>query len=212
MNIKKIKSRSESLDKILKIVESKKNITLINILKLSKQIAFYNERANQSSQLVQDLAKEYAIDNSLIHGTNIISTNKFLNLFKQSKHKADKTIWVYVTETEEYDTNSYSKHEKNILANANKNDLFIAIGSSAINFCKQNEFEIIFEKDQNDIEVLSKLLPNFIEKYLSIHGYFNVKFVINSSKIKDAYINVIPMNKLNLNLNLKKTKKKQKSI
>ncbi|QNM93342.1 hypothetical protein H9M94_01780 [Mycoplasma sp. Pen4] len=208
MHIKKIKEKSESLSKITTIVESKKNITLINILKLSKQIAFYFERANQSKKFIETLEAKYAISNPLIQPELDINFSILNKLFKSktTQKLLSKTIWVYVTETEQYETNSYSKHEKNILKNADKDDYFIAIGESANKFCQENNFNVVYSSMQNEIISTAQEIVNFIENFINFNGYHNVKFVINSSKIKQEYLDVIPLQKMNFNLNIKKSK------
>ncbi|QGZ97917.1 hypothetical protein GE118_03855 [Mycoplasma sp. NEAQ87857] len=196
MQIKKIKQKAQSLSKIIKIVESKKNITLINILKLSKQISFYFERASESKRLIEVLSKKYAIDLELLKHDN----GSFFSLFSKNKAKFNKNLWIYITEIEQYETNSYSKHEKALLANVQVEDPIIAIGLRAMEFCTNNNMNLIYSQDENDVEGLTKILPSIIQNYLKLNGFHNVRFVINSSKLKQSYLEILPLNELNFNL------------
>ncbi|WP_426461453.1 MSC_0622 family F1-like ATPase gamma subunit [Mycoplasma hafezii] len=197
MHIRKIKSKYESFEKIIKIVESNKNITLINILKLSKQISFYYERAVFSKDIILTLAKEKNLDSQFLKPSQI-------NLFetKQNKNKPNRTIWVYVTEEEQYSTNSYAKFENNLLQEYKKQDVIIAIGKRAIDFAVANQFKILFCTENNDVEYLSSLLPLIIQKDINQNGFANLYYIINSSKVKNMYLNVLPLEKLNFNLNV----------
>ncbi|MHA3846114.1 MSC_0622 family F1-like ATPase gamma subunit [Mycoplasma sp. VS276A1] len=202
MHIKKIKQKAESLDKILTIVESQKNINLINILRLSQQIGMYFQRANQSKAYIDYLASQYSITNPLIQPEN----NHYLSFLNKLIHKTNintyKTIWVYITEEEKYETNSYRKYEDFLLSNIAKNDSFIAIGPRAIKFAKENNLDIIFNADTNEVAYLTDVLPDFLEAYLETNEFCKIKFVLNSSKTKQLSLNVIPISELNFDLDL----------
>lgn len=58
MNKKSIETRYNSLKKIYKIVESNKNITLVNLLKLSRSISFYLDRMNYSKYIIEEVLKK----------------------------------------------------------------------------------------------------------------------------------------------------------
>lgn len=185
----------------MKIVESKKNITLIDILKLSKRISIYYERAIQSKDIVQTLLEDHNVDSPLLDFSALVSEKSFFNKFK--KVAAKKTIWVYVTEEEKYSTNSYFKHEKSLQEFFKEGDLMIAIGARAINFATQNGYPILFKSETNDLDRLANTLPALIESYYQNYGFHNLRFVLNSSKVKNSYLDVLPMESLNFNLNVK---------
>ncbi|AZG68622.1 MSC_0622 family F1-like ATPase gamma subunit [Mycoplasma struthionis] len=192
MNIKDLVTKKQSLEKIVKIVESDKNITLISILKLSKQINFFLERALHSQMLISTLDKKYEIENELLYSENSLYRNEIKSIPK---------LWIYITEEEKFETNSYIRHEKLLKSDYNnKNDVIIAIGKRAISFAKEMKFNIIYQYEQNNVDVLSKVLPEFIIAYLLKNGFHNVRFIINSSKIKKLYLNVLPINEFELNL------------
>ncbi|WP_416756282.1 MSC_0622 family F1-like ATPase gamma subunit [Mycoplasma aquilae ATCC BAA-1896] len=201
MHIKKIKQKAESLDKILTIVESQKNINLINILRLSQQIGMYCQRANQAKSYIDYLASNYAVANPLIEPVN----NHYLTFLSKLTPKNSityKTIWVYITEEEKYETNSYQKYEKYLLQNFAKNDSIVVIGNRAKTFAQENNLDIIFENNFNDVAYLTDILPDFLEAYLDANGFCKIKFVLNSSKTKQLSLNVIPLSELNFDLDL----------
>ncbi|AWX42576.1 Uncharacterised protein [Metamycoplasma cloacale] len=188
MNIKNIKNKIASTQSLLKIISSNKNITLINILKLTKEISFYYQRAKESKYLIESLDKQYDIYHPLITGKQ-----NLLNVFKLSKNK-HKILWIYITETEQYETNSYSKHEKILTEKFRKNsDFIIAIGKRAIDFTTKNEYEIVYKALENNVEELTRYLPSFIEHFATSQKINGINFLINSSKIKQHYLSVLPL-------------------
>ncbi|MBD5788584.1 hypothetical protein MSGX11T_00979 [Mycoplasma synoviae GX11-T] len=192
MNVKSLVNKRESYTKIKKIVESDKNITLINILRLSKQNVFYFERSLQAKYYIESLAKRYEIKHSLI-------LQKQLKIL--SKLSRVKSIWVYITEEEKFATNSYQRHERNMKKSINfKRDFLVVIGKRANEFATKHKAHVIFSQDKNDVEFLVKILPKFLQNYLKTNGFHNLNFVINSSKLKEAYLSVLPLNKLNFKI------------
>ncbi|SJZ43498.1 MSC_0622 family F1-like ATPase gamma subunit [Mycoplasmopsis verecunda] len=201
MQIKKIKQKAQSLEKILKIVESQKNMVLINILRLSQQIGSYFQKANQSKLFIDYLANNYSLSNPLIQPVN----NQYYWIFTKllnKKTNSNKTIWIYVTEEEKYETNSYKKYEDYLANNVNKHDLFICIGKRAINFATQNQYSVIFESEFNDVLALTDILPDYLLAYLEANGFYNIKFVLNSAKTKELSLNIVPLNDLNFELDV----------
>lgn len=192
MNVKSLVNKRESYTKIKKIVESDKNITLINILRLSKQNVFYFERSLQAKYYIESLAKRYEIKHSLI-------LQKQLKIL--SKLSRVKSIWVYITEEEKFATNSYQRHERNMKKSIDfKRDFLVVIGKRANEFAIKHKAHVIFSHDKNDVEFLVKILPKFLQNYLKTNGFHNLNFVINSSKLKEAYLSVLPLNKLNFKI------------
>ncbi|TNK81980.1 hypothetical protein C4M98_03340 [Mycoplasmopsis pullorum] len=200
MHIKKIKTKLNSFSKLMKIVESNKNITLINILKLSKQISFYYERALSSKRIIESLLGSNIVNNPILNGE---TTFNIFNIKKSNKFSISKTIWIYVTEEEKYSTNSYLKYEKNLIKNIKKNDLIIPIGQRAINFATQNKYKILFSHSENQIDYLVHILPEFLLEFIEQNGFFNINFVINSSKTKQSFLSVLPLSKMDFNLNVR---------
>lgn len=192
MNVKSLVNKRESYTKIKKIVESDKNITLINILRLSKQNVFYFERSLQAKYYIESLAKRYEIKHSLI-------LQKQLKIL--SKLSRVKSIWVYITEEEKFATNSYQRHERNMKKSIDfKRDFLVVIGKRANEFATKHKAHVIFSHDKNDVEFLVKILPKFLQNYLKTNGFHNLNFVINSSKLKESYLSVLPLNKLNFKI------------
>ncbi|VEU74965.1 Uncharacterised protein [Mycoplasmopsis citelli] len=189
MNLKKIKEKKVNLDKIYKIIESKKNITLVNILKLSKEILFYLQRSNFSKDLITLLNEKFSIDNSFLSKSPVIETVK------------GKKIWVYITEEEKYGTNSYQKHYKTLTENADFNeDLFILIGEKSQELPVSTEQQILFKSDENIVLKLIEILPKLIINIFKQYKISELNFVINSSKIKQKYITLFPLEKNNFEL------------
>lgn len=192
MNIKKIETKLNNLDKIYKIVESNKNVTLINILKLSKSINNYFERSRYSKELIKTIQNKYNVTHEFLKAST------FSSLFKGKNHFS--TIWVYITEVEKFDTDSYKKHEVLLKKNFRLGtDVIVAIGKRAVEFATENNYDIIFQREINEVEVLSNILPQYLENYLGANGFHNIKFIINSSKISESYITVFPIHENNFN-------------
>ncbi|QZE12324.1 MSC_0622 family F1-like ATPase gamma subunit [Mycoplasma sp. Ms02] len=196
MNLKSIKTKLSSYQNILKIVESQKNVTLINILKMSKKNIFYLSRCLETKSLIEAIVKQYDVSHYLLN------SNKSLNLksfFKSKQENNNKILWVYVTEDEKYATNSYLKQEQNILRLADKDrDTFVLIGKRANNFGDKNGFSPVFSYHENDVPYLAQVLPSLIENHILDNGYHDVRFVLNAAKIKSNHIDVLPIHKLNL--------------
>lgn len=118
-----------------------------------------------------------------------------------SKLSRVKSIWVYITEEEKFATNSYQRHERNMKKSIDfKRDFLIVIGKRANEFATKHKAHVIFSHDKNDVEFLVKILPKFLQNYLKTNGFHNLNFVINSSKLKEAYLSVLPLNKLNFKI------------
>ncbi|VEU73704.1 hypothetical protein [Mycoplasmopsis anatis] len=83
MNIKKIETKLNNLDKIYKIVESNKNVTLINILKLSKSINNYFERSRYSKELIKTIQNKYNVTHEFLKASTFSSLFKGKNHFQQ---------------------------------------------------------------------------------------------------------------------------------
>ncbi|VEU76660.1 MSC_0622 family F1-like ATPase gamma subunit [Mycoplasmopsis columbina] len=187
MNIKKIKEKQEQLIKIYKIIESRKNITLVNILKLSKIVSFYLDRTNLSKVIIEEFLKKFNIINSTLDKKNSI-----LNF------KSKTNLWVYVTEEEKYSTNSYKKHEDTIIEKANiERDKFIVIGQRAVNFAEDQKLHVIYQEKENNVATLSKILPKLIINTFKNNEVNQLNVVINSSKISHKYIKLLPIKENN---------------
>ncbi|MBN0919018.1 MSC_0622 family F1-like ATPase gamma subunit [[Mycoplasma] gypis] len=198
MNLKKLQNKLASYTNIYKVIESEKNITLINILKLSKQNNYFLSRSIQSKHFIEQITQRYEVNNEIIKSSKKIQ-NKFLQKLKLNT-KTPK-LWVYITEKEKYETDSYAKHEESLNKNADfKKDIFISIGERANNFCKQKKANVVFEYKKNDVAFLSNFLPKYIENFIENNGYHDINFIINSAKIKDSWLSVLPIEKFNLRL------------
>ncbi|SYV93271.1 Uncharacterised protein, partial [Mycoplasmopsis synoviae] len=82
MNKKSIETRYNSLKKIYKIVESNKNITLVNLLKLSRSISFYLDRMNYSKYIIEEVLKKFSSDQATLNKkNNLISFTKLKTLW-----------------------------------------------------------------------------------------------------------------------------------
>ncbi|WP_406614345.1 MSC_0622 family F1-like ATPase gamma subunit [Mycoplasma corogypsi] len=202
MHLKKIKQKTTNLSKIIKIIESQKNITLINILKLSRQISALFQRAHNSKEMIQFLLSKYNVKNTLL-ASDSFSGATLKTIFKKQKSITHKTLWVYITEEEKYETNSYAKHETNILHEVQPGDFFISVGKRANSFCEAQNFQVLEKFSENNVEQLSVALPTIITNFLNNNGFHNVRFVINSSKLKQAYLDVLPLKELNFNLDVR---------
>ncbi|TPE57266.1 hypothetical protein FJO69_02030 [[Mycoplasma] falconis] len=184
MNLKELLAKKQSLENIKKIIDSEKNLTLINILKLAKNNNFYLSRSFVSQNFLNNINKYYQTDSELL-----------------SDKKAKQTLWIYITESEKYQTDPYQKHEADMLKTINlKNDFMIAIGQRAIDFANNNKINLAFEYKENNVAYLSKFLPNLIQNFLDKNGLYNINYVINSSRITNSWIEVLPLNNFALKM------------
>nr|WP_238543396.1 hypothetical protein [Metamycoplasma auris] len=183
------------MQNILTKVNNKKNILLIDIMKLTKRLKFNVSNALLNIALINEVKNHYAIKNKLINSSKI--TSKIKKIFKKKS-----ILWIYVTENQKYSTDSYSRYENTIQKLANKkNDDFIVIGERAQAFCVQNDFNIIKSFSENDKQ--SKRLPWIISQIIKVlhaeNNYDEVNFVLNTNRNYNGYFTILPIEKFDVN-------------
>ena len=114
MYLKELETKRNNLENVKTKVNNDKNILLINIMKMSKKMAFYIQNAMLNRDLITSLNQKYDLDSSLIELENPFlqkeKAHKFRNIFIK-----EKQLWIYVTEVQKYSTDSYTRYENKIL-------------------------------------------------------------------------------------------------
>ncbi|WP_373436794.1 MSC_0622 family F1-like ATPase gamma subunit [Metamycoplasma equirhinis] len=197
MQIKKVEKKLNNLKNISLKVNNEKNIYLINIMKLNQKLSYFIRNCAKDKDLILLIQKKFAIKNSLI--------GKIKTKFSKSFEKltnfvlAKRNLWIYLTEEQKYETDSYSRYEEKILEMAKKHSTdFITIGKRAEQFCKTNQLNII----QNfDIESpnLSSNIASIVKILYWYNDYENVYFVINSNKNYNMPFQILPITQFNIN-------------
>ncbi len=190
MNLLKKQRKINNLKKIYDIVEISKFST-INELNKAIQISETAFEMAFVAKSIFELAKnKYKIKNKFI-------TNQ----------KDLPNVWVFATLPSTLLSTSYERYMKVIEKGFRKDkDIMIAIGSIAVEFAKEKKYQIILESDtmHNHSHVVSATISN-----LFINNQVNqVKFVLNSSKIEDKEITILPLDKLSI----KRTKQQKLDV
>lgn len=194
MDLKKTKKKLENLQIIQEKVESDKNILLVNMLKLSRKLnESYQNTLNNVSLL------NYVIDNFFV--SNIFIDSKPRKIIeKLNRIDSKKTLYVFITEEQKHETDSFKRYKEYLAKTADfSKDIFILIGEEAKRFGKENNLNVIYSVSQNvNIDVLKYEISNLIKYEFLNKNIGAVKFVLNSTKIKDKYIQILPIKENNL--------------
>ena len=189
MDLTRLVTKVENLKKINMKVNNDKNILLINMMKLNKNLSYYIQSAIKNKNLIDAVGNQYNIKNMFVHKN---TKSNFLNKIKQIFVK-QKELWIYTTEQQKYATDSYSRYERYILEKTkNKNVDFITIGDRAYNFCKQNKFNVIKDFPTNTQSILAFELSQIIKILYLEQNYRKVRFVLNTSKNFKGSFTILP--------------------
>ena len=189
MDLTRLVTKVENLKKINMKVNNDKNILLINMMKLNKNLSYYIQSAVKNKNLIDAVGNQYNIKNMFVHKN---TKSNFLNKIKQIFVK-QKELWIYTTEQQKYATDSYSRYERYILEKTkNKNVDFITIGDRAYNFCKQNKFNVIKDFPTNTQSVLAFELSQIIKILYFEQNYRKVRFVLNTNKNFKGSFTILP--------------------
>lgn len=189
MDLTRLVTKAENLKKINTKVNNDKNILLINMTKLNKNLSYYIQSAVKNKNLIDAVGSQYNIKNMFVHKN---TKSNFLNKIKQIFVK-QKELWIYTTEQQKYATDSYSRYERYILEKTkNKNVDFITIGDRAYNFCKQNKFNVIKDFPTNTQSVLAFELSQIIKILYLEQNYCKVRFVLNTNKNFKGSFTILP--------------------
>ncbi len=189
MDLTRLVTKVENLKKINMKVNNDKNILLINMMKLNKNLSYYVQSAIKNKNLIDAVGNQYNIKNMFVHKN---TKSNFLNKIKQIFIK-QKELWIYTTEQQKYATDSYSRYERYILEKTkNKNVDFITIGDRAYNFCKQNKFNVIKDFPTNTQSVLAFELSQIIKILYLEQNYRKVRFVLNTNKNFKGSFTILP--------------------
>ncbi|WP_029905600.1 MSC_0622 family F1-like ATPase gamma subunit [Mycoplasmopsis opalescens] len=198
MQLVKLLDKRKKLNFIHKRVSNNKNILLIKIIKMTKKLKFCSKKAFECKNIITVIKKTYKVNNEIVDRNLSLLFGFFKkNILKKVK---DPELFVYLTDEQKYGTDSYSRYEKTLIKEAkSKNMHFITIGNRAIEFCKNNDFNVVQHFDAWDNS--SKFINNFcelIKQYYLIGGYKKVNFVLNSNKNHDQYFTILPLKNFNL--------------
>lgn len=189
MDLTRLVTKVENLKKINMKVNNDKNILLINMMKLNKNLSYYIQSAIKNKNLIDAVGNQYNIKNMFVHKN---TKSNFLNKIKQIFIK-QKELWIYTTEQQKYATDSYSRYERYILEKTkNKNVDFITIGDRAYNFCKQNKFNVIKDFPTNTQSILAFELSQIIKILYLEQNYRKVRFVLNTNKNFKGSFTILP--------------------
>ncbi|ENY54071.1 Hypothetical protein, putative F1-ATPase, gamma subunit [Metamycoplasma alkalescens 14918] len=193
MHLKKYEEKLQNLNNILTKVNNSKNILLIDIMKLTRKLKFDISNALLNISLITKIKNQYTIKNKLLNADKKTA---------KKKQKNQTSLWIYVTEKQKYSTDSYSRYEKTILNSVNKkHDDFIVVGERALQFCKQNDLNVI--KHFLESEEKNKSLPWIISQLIKIlhveNNYDHVNFVINTNKNYNGYFTLLPIDQFDVN-------------
>lgn len=189
MDLTRLVTKVENLKKINMKVNNDKNILLINMMKLNKNLSYYIQSAIKNRNLIDAVGNQYNIKNMFVYKN---TKSNFLNKIKQIFVK-QKELWIYTTEQQKYATDSYSRYERYILEKTkNKNVDFITIGDRAYNFCKQNKFNVIKDFPTNTQSVLAFELSQIIKILYFEQNYRKVRFVLNTNKNFKGSFTILP--------------------
>ncbi|MDQ0567536.1 MSC_0622 family F1-like ATPase gamma subunit [Mycoplasma yeatsii] len=192
MDLKKVESKLNNFKKIQSKVINDKNILQIEIIKQNSLLTHYLDNALLNQYLILSIKQQYQIKNNLIS-----STSKTKNKFKNFLIKP-KQLWIYLTEEQKYQTDSYSRYENHILNNTkNKNIDFITIGKRALEFCWDNKLNAIYNFDLHESN-LSYKLTEIIKLLFSQKNYQSLCFVINSNKNKTNQFTILPLSEFDI--------------
>lgn len=189
MDLTRLVTKVENLKKINMKVNNDKNILLINMMKLNKNLSYYIQSAIKNKNLIDAVGNQYNIKNMFVQKN---TKSNFLNKIKQIFVK-QKELWIYTTEQQKYATDSYSRYERYILEKTkNKNVDFITIGDRAYNFCKQNKFNVIKDFPTNTQSILAFELSQIIKILYLEQNYRKVRFVLNTNKNFKGSFTILP--------------------
>lgn len=189
MDLTRLVTKVENLKKINMKVNNDKNILLINMMKLNKNLSYSIQSAIKNKNLIDAVGNQYNIKNMFVHKN---TKSNFLNKIKQIFVK-QKELWIYTTEQQKYATDSYSRYERYILEKTkNKNVDFITIGDRAYNFCKQNKFNVIKDFPTNTQSILAFELSQIIKILYLEQNYRKVRFVLNTNKNFKGSFTILP--------------------
>ncbi|CAT05032.1 Uncharacterised protein [Mesomycoplasma conjunctivae] len=199
MNLNEKKEKLVNFKKIYDLVTLNRNISLIQINQLLKNI----KMAHEFFLIGQFFLNKY---DDRRNKTQYFLSNLKQKLTKQNK----KTLWIYPSSDEKYTQNFFDQIEQIILDNWQEGDQIITIGSKANEFAKKHNFEHIEHyKDFKQLSETSKEIAAYINFSIKNNLLKAVKVAIYSNKVDNHIANIFPLNQFefkleNNNTNLEK--------
>ncbi|ADE19560.1 MSC_0622 family F1-like ATPase gamma subunit [Mycoplasma crocodyli] len=178
MDLRKLVQKTVVLNNAKTVLEVEKSLSLLTIFKLSKLLNANLARSNLNKSNIEYVSR-------LIDYNNVFFVKKNRNI--------KPNIWIYLTEDEKYEVDGYSRFEKVILQNLKTDDLLITIGKRAKEFTEKNNLVTYksFDNAQSD-NIINNVVSLIIKNYST--GKFDfVKFVLNTTKLHNKYIDILPI-------------------
>lgn len=175
------------LENVYKVTDFSRLNTIAEIGKINQKFDSKLETVLNIKNIFTFLEKKYQVQSTFYIGY---------------KKKLPK-LWIYISEFQEIGSNYYENIENILLNNFNKeNDFFLAIGEKAINYANVIEAKsLISFETNNNIEETSIKIYNVIFDLFMSAKVGEVIFLLNSNKIKNSQLTVLPIENMNLNIN-----------
>ncbi|AGJ90819.1 MSC_0622 family F1-like ATPase gamma subunit [Mycoplasma putrefaciens] len=198
MDLKKVENKLNNFKKIHSKVINDKNIIQIDIIKQNSLLTHYLSNSLLNQYLILAIKQQYQIKNTLI-SHNPKTNNNWLTKLSKVFLKP-KQLWIYLTEEQKYQTDSYSRYETHILQTLKQKNIdFITIGSRAEQFCLNNNLNVVYSLDLKQTNLdLSWKLTEIIKLLFSQQNYQSLCFVINSNKNKNKHFTILPLSEFDI--------------
>lgn len=178
-NRKQLQSSIQNLTKIREIIEISKFDTMQKLQRAIKTSDTFIEFAFYAKNLINFVSEKYKISGQAF------------------KDKENRTLWVYATSEKEIMSSIDIKFQKMIDEGFNKSkDYIIALGEEAVNHSEKMGLRSVYKNRTLD-DVEDKVASIINSMYLLKHVSF-VKFIVNSPKVIDSPITILPISKLNI--------------
>ncbi|EFF41612.1 MSC_0622 family F1-like ATPase gamma subunit [Mycoplasmopsis alligatoris] len=181
MDQKKLKQKLNVLNSSQMVLEVEKSLSLLTIFKLSKALNINMHRAYRNKRNIDYVS-------GLINSTHDYLYDRTLT--------TKASLWIYVTEVEKYEVDAYTRYEKVILKRKTNDDIFITIGTRANNFAKTNNLKTLQTFESTEDQNLVLKLISIIKTTYNTGQYSSVRMVVNSNKIHDRYMSIVPVNQV----------------
>lgn len=186
MNLKAKKEKNDNYEKIYKIINLNRNLSLIEIHTLMRNLKTSYKNFKISKKIIDSVQEK-------------MDKNFYFN--KPTNLSENKTLWIYPNFPEKYTNNFYKEMENKILKEKQSDDFIITIGEKALTFAHENKINIIAHfKEQDDFNLILEQIVNIICFYLEKQIINKINFAIHSIKIKDFVANIYPLNNFDFNL------------
>lgn len=178
-NKKQLQNSVQNLGKIREIIEISKFDTLQKLQHATRISSTFIEFAFYAKNLIHFVSKKYKISGQHI------------------KDKTKRTLWIYATSEKEILSSIDTKFRK-ILEDGydHAKDCIIALGDEAVKLATEKGFDIIYKN--TSLEGVEDKVASAINSLFLLRQVSQVKFIVNSPKVTDEAITILPIEKLNI--------------